>query len=60
MNQQRAPGQRRRQHQSDGFENLVLIGVLALIATALAYAVGVDQGRARCPLGTAVAPTVVR
>jgi len=58
MNQQRAPG--RRQHQSDGFENLVLIGVLALIAAALAYAVGVDQGRARCPLGTAVAPTVVR
>jgi hypothetical protein len=57
---QRAPGQRRRQHQSDGFENLILLGVLALIVTALAYAAGVDQGLARCPLGSAVAPTVVR
>jgi hypothetical protein len=39
---------------------LILLGVLALIASALAYAVGVDQGRARCPVGSAVAPTVVR
>jgi hypothetical protein len=37
-----------------------LIAVLALIAFALAYTVGVEQGRARCPLGSAVAPTVVR
>jgi hypothetical protein len=55
---QRPPGQRRRQHQSDGFENLILLGVLALIASALAYVVGVEQGRAQCPLGSA--PTVVR
>ena len=49
------PGQRRA-----GFENCILMGVLALIASALAYTVGVEQGRARCPLGGAVAPTVVR
>ena len=47
------PGQR-----SAGFENCVLMGVLALIASALAYTVGVEQGRARCTLGSA--PTVVR
>ncbi len=57
---QRPPGQRRRQHQSDGFENLILVGVLALIVAALAYVAGVDQGRARCPVGSAVAPTVLR
>jgi hypothetical protein len=37
-----------------------LLGVIALIASALAYTVGVEQGRARCTLGSAVAPTVVR
>jgi hypothetical protein len=47
------PGQRRA-----GFENCILMGVLALIASTLAYTVGVEQGRARCPVGTA--PTVVR
>jgi hypothetical protein len=47
------PGQR-----SAGFENCILMGVLALIASALAYTVGVEQGRARCTLGSA--PTVVR
>ena len=36
----------------------ILMGVLALIVSALAYTVGVEQGRARCPLGSA--PTVVR
>jgi hypothetical protein len=55
---QRPPGQRRRKHQSDSFENLILLWVLALIASALAYAAGVDQGRAGRPVGTA--PTVVR
>jgi hypothetical protein len=49
------PGQRRA-----GFENCILMGVLALIASTLAYTVGVEQGRARCTLGSAVAPTVVR
>jgi hypothetical protein len=49
------PSQRRA-----GFENCILMGVLALIASTLTYAVGVEQGRARCPLGSAVAPTVVR
>ena len=49
------PGQRRA-----GFENCILMGVLALILSTLAYAVGVEQGRARCPLGCAVAPMVVR
>jgi len=38
----------------------MLMAVLALTASALAYTVGVEQGRARCPLGSAVAPTVVR
>jgi hypothetical protein len=38
----------------------MLMAVLALIASALAYTVGVEQGRARCSLGSAVAPTVVR
>lgn len=38
----------------------ILMGVLALIVSTLTYAVGVEQGRARCPLGSAVAPTVVR
>jgi hypothetical protein len=37
-----------------------LMAVLALIASALAYTVGVEQGRARCPLGSAVAQTVVQ
>ena len=37
-----------------------LMAVLALIVSALAYTVGVEQGRAQCPLGGAVAPTVVR
>jgi hypothetical protein len=37
-----------------------LMAVLALIASALAHTVGVEQGRAQCPLGSAVAPTVVR
>ena len=46
------PGQRRA-----GFENCILMGVIALIASTLAYTVGVEQGRARC-LGNA--PTVVR
>ena len=35
----------------------MLLGVIALIASTLAYTVGVEQGRARC-LGNA--PTVVR
>jgi hypothetical protein len=35
-----------------------LMAVLALTASALAYTVGVEQGRARCTLGSA--PTVVR
>ena len=47
------PGQR-----SAAVENCILMGVLALIASALAYTVGVEQGRARCTLGSA--PTVVR
>jgi hypothetical protein len=53
-------GQRRTRRQGAGFESCILMGVIALIASALAYAVGVEQGRARCPLGSAVAPTVVR
>jgi hypothetical protein len=53
-------GQRRARRQGAGFENCILMGVIALIASALAYTVGVEQGRARCPLGSAVAPTVVR
>jgi len=57
---QRPPGQRRRQHQSKGFENLILLGVLVLIASTLAYTVGGEQARAQCPLGGAVTPTVVR
>ncbi len=36
----------------------MLLGVIALIASTLTYTVGVEQGRARCPLGSA--PTVVR
>ena len=51
-------GQRRARRQNAGFENCILIGVLALIASTLAYTVGVEQGRARCPLGSA--PTVVQ
>jgi hypothetical protein len=54
------PGQRRARCQVAGFENCILLGVIALIASALAYTVGVEQGRARCTLGSAVAPTVVR
>ena len=50
--------QRRARRQGTGFENCILMGVLALIASALAYTVGVEQGRARCTLGSA--PTVVR
>jgi len=38
----------------------MLMGVLVLIASTLAYTVGVEQGRARCTLGRAVAPMVVR
>jgi hypothetical protein len=52
--------QRRARCQVAGFENCILLGVIALIASALAYTVGVEQGRARCPLGSAVTPTVVR
>jgi hypothetical protein len=52
------PGQRRARCQVAGFENCILMGVLALIAFTLAHTVGVEQGRARCPVGTA--PTVVR
>jgi hypothetical protein len=37
-----------------------LMGVIALIASVLAYTVGVGHGRAWCTLGSAVAPTVVR
>jgi hypothetical protein len=50
-------GQRRALGQPTHY---MLMTVLALIASALAYAVGVEQGRARCALGSAVAPTVVR
>jgi hypothetical protein len=53
-------GQRRARRQGAGFENCILMGVIALIASTLAYTVGVEQGRARCTLGSAVAPTVVR
>jgi hypothetical protein len=53
-------GQRRARRQGAGFENCALMAVLALTASALAYTVGVEQGCARCPLGSAVAPTVVR
>jgi len=49
------PGQR-----PAAFENCILMGVLALILSTLAYTVGVEQGRTQCPLETAVAPTVVR
>ena len=52
--------QRRAHCQVAGFENCILMWVIALIASALAYTVGVEQGRAQCPLGCAVAPTVVR
>lgn len=52
--------QRRARCQVAGFENCILLGVIALIASALAYTVGVEQGRTRCTLGSAVAPTVVR
>ena len=38
----------------------MLMGVIALIASTLTYTVGVEQCRLRCPLGSAVAPTVVR
>jgi len=38
----------------------VLMAVIALIASTLTYTVGVEQGRARCTLGRAVAPMVVR
>jgi hypothetical protein len=38
----------------------MLMGVIALIASALAYTVGVEQGRARCTLGSVVAPSVER
>jgi len=38
----------------------MLMGVIALIASTLAYTVGVEQGRAQCLLRCAVAPTVVR
>ena len=38
----------------------MLMGVIALIASTLTYTVGVEQGRARCTLGRAVAPMVVR
>ena len=38
----------------------MLMGVLVLIVSTLTYAAGVDQGRARCTLGSAVAPMVVR
>lgn len=50
--------QRRARRQGTEFENCILMGVIALIASTLAYTVGVEQGRARCPLGSA--PTVVR
>jgi hypothetical protein len=53
-------GQRRARRQVAGFENCILMGVIALFASALAYAVGVEQGRTRGTLGSAVAPTVVR
>jgi hypothetical protein len=53
-------GQRRRQRQANGFENFVLLSVIALIASALAYTHGTEVGQARCPLGNAVAPAVVR
>jgi len=36
----------------------MLVGVIALIASTLAYTVGVEQGRAQCLLRNA--PTVVR
>jgi hypothetical protein len=56
--------QRRTRCQVAGSENCILMGVLALIASALAYTVGVEQGLARCmqgrAVGSAVAPTVVR
>lgn len=53
---QRPPGQRR----ANGFENFVLLSVIALIAFTLAYAYGTEVGQARCPLGNSVAPAVVR
>jgi len=52
------PGQRRARCQVAGFENCVLMGAIGLIASALAYTVGVEQGRARFPVGSA--ETVVR
>jgi hypothetical protein len=53
-------GQRRRQRRANGFESFVLLSVIALIASTLAYAYGTEVGQARCPMGSAVAPTVVR
>jgi hypothetical protein len=57
---QRPPGQRRRQRQANGFENFVLLSVIALISSTLAYAYGTEVGQSRCPLGNAVPPAVVR
>ena len=48
-------GQRRTLGQPTHYK---LMAVLALIASALAYTVGVEQGCARCPVGSA--ETVVR
>jgi hypothetical protein len=57
---QRPAAQRRCQYRADSFENLILLVLLALIASALAYAYGTEVGQARCPLGNAVPPAVVR
>jgi hypothetical protein len=48
-------GQRRALGQPTHY---ILMGVIGMITSTLSYTVGVEQGRARCPLGSA--ETVVR
>ena len=55
---QLSTSQRRARCQVAGFENCILLGAIALIASALAYTAGFEHGRARSTLGSA--PAVVR